>query len=349
MRCMQNGRKTVVENNKKYRLVILGSDWDLYKVSYSEVIHGSTLYLSEIEPKNKFLNFFYKLHLTPKVNRFVSIPYKNIWCRYWFRKLDRKEPTIFLVFRNWIEVNHKTHIFDFIKKNFGKNKVVIFFQDIIDSYKNPETGEPIDIQELKSKTDLLISYDINDSQKYEMLFHPTVFSQVILYNNQKPKSDIFFVGKDKGRLKLLGEIYKKLTNAGFKCIFIVLKVPKEHQILRGEIQYIDSLLSYKDTLEYVEHTKCILELMQPGAVGSTYRVLEAISFNKKLLSNNVSMCSSDYYDSKYVQLFQCVNDIDLKFLTTKAYSNKLGNPLKDKISPVQLVSFIEQELSISIK
>lgn len=40
-------------------------------------------------------------------------------------------------------------------------------------------------------------------------------------------SDVFFVGANKGRLRLLLSIYDKLSNAGLKCDFFICGVEKK--------------------------------------------------------------------------------------------------------------------------
>ncbi|MCM1368804.1 MAG: hypothetical protein NC204_00345 [Candidatus Amulumruptor caecigallinarius] len=336
-------------NPKKYRLVILGHEWDLYRLAYSEAVHGRRIYMGEREPKGKILRFLYKVHFTEKINRFVKLPFKGLWCRYWFRKLDKNEPTVFLIFKKWLDMNASTGLIEHIKRHFRDNKVVFFFQDIVSSYSGGANGGAVRLDYLHEKTDLLISYDKADCQEYGMEFHPTVFSHVDIPKNNKPRSDVFFIGKDKGRQQLLGQIYDKLTATGFNCLFILLDVPERERMYKGKIRYIDRELPYAETLEYVECADCLLELMQPGAVGSTYRMLEAISFNKMLLTNNAAMLESEYFSPEYVSIFNSPDDIDIKFLRAACSGMASKNRFHDKIGPERLVSFIEEKLNIEVE
>ena len=54
--------------------------------------------------------------------------------------------------------------------------------------------------------------------------------------------------------------------------------------------------------------------MQPGQNGFTLRMQEAISCNRKLLTNNLLAKESKYYDERYIQIFEKVEDIDFTFV-----------------------------------
>lgn len=332
----------------KYNLVILGSDWDLYKIAYSDAVTRNALYLSKIEPQKKFFKFLFKLHFSPKANKLINLPFKQLWCKYWFKNINNKEPHLFLIFRNWLALDENANILNYIRKNYNNPKICTFFQDIIASYKVQNSHKNLDIYKIKDRADLVLTYDECDAKKYGLIYHPTVFSKVTIHNSTKPKCDVFFIGKDKGRLPLLAKVYQKLTEADYNCLFILLNVPEEKRVLQDKIQYIDRQLPYHEILEYVVNAKCLLELIQPGAVGFTYRTLEAIAYNKKLLTNNSSMSENEYFDNRYISIFDSEENIDMTFLSDSNDNPIFENPFKDCISPLRLISFIEKILDISI-
>lgn len=332
----------------RFQLVILGSDWDLYKLSYSDIVSDRVQYISGFKPHNKLLHFAYKIHLTPKINRFICLPYKNMWNKLFFKGINKDANVIFLVFQNWLSIDSTIHTIDYLREKYKHGKIVLFLQDIVSSFVDIYKESVIDIMHYKHKCDAIISFDKGDAKKYGLLYHPTVFSHISVPISNVNKCDVFFIGKYKGRLDLLIDIYNKLSSYGLKCNFIVLKAPKDKQRNSNEIKYIDRILSYKEVLQLVNSAKCILEILQSGAVGYTYRLWETISYNKFLLSNNQSLVNSEFFDEKYVSIFSSAKDIDMSFMSRIGKHCYETNPNFHKIGPKNLIKFIENQLNIEI-
>lgn len=331
-----------------YQLVILGHDWDLYKLSYSEILNDNVRYISGYKPHNKCAQILYKAHLTPKINRFVCLPFKSLWNKLFLKDIDKNARIVFLVFQNWLSIDSTIGTIDYIRKNYSNGKIVLFLQDIVSSFVDIYKKKPIDIVQYKEKCDAVISFDKKEAEKYGFLYHPTVFSHIPISVCDNKKCDVFFIGKYKGRLDLLVDIYKKLTSNGLICKFIVLNAPIDKRQIPDEIEYIDKSIKYKDVLQLVNGANCILELIQPGAVGYTYRLWESISYNKYLLSNNISLLNSEFYDSNFMSIFNTIDDIDTAFLKKIDEPCRISNLQSKKISPRNLVQFIEHQLNVKI-
>ena len=331
-----------------YQLVILGHDWDLYKLSYSEIINDKVRYISGYKPHNKFVQVLYKAHLTPRINRFVCLPFKSLWNKLFLKDTDKNAPIVFLVFQNWLSIDSTIRTIDYIKKNYRNGKIVLFLQDIVSSFIDIYQKTPIDIVPYKEKCDAVISFDEKEAKKYGFLYHPTVFSHIPISICENKKCDVFFIGKYKGRLDLLVDVYKKLTSNGLTCNFIVLNAPIDKRRMPDKIKYIDKSIKYKDVLQMINGTNCILELIQPGAVGYTYRLWESISYNKYLLSNNLSLLNSEFFDSNFISTFSTCDDIDIAFIKKIDKPCCISNPQSKKIGPRNLVHFIEHQLNVKI-
>lgn len=330
--------------NNQYKLVILGADWDLYQCAYNDLLTDSVVYKSGFRPKLEPYSTLFRLHNSPKVNAIIPLPFKYVWNRYLLKGVKRDECVVFLIFPIWLAVESNLNLLNYIRSHFRNVKLVLFLQDIVSSMGY--LG--VNICDYFHNFDLVISYDRRDSIKYGIEYHNTIFSKININFYKEKASDVFFIGTDKGRLSLIVETYIKLTSFGLNCKFILLNVPEEQRILKGEIEYIDHLLSYKETLKYVVGTKCLLEIMQPGAVGITYRTLEAIAYGKKLLTNNKSIVDTGLYSPDYAYIFSTIEGIDKKELG-KLFSNPfIGDELKDDIRPKSLVRFIERKLNILI-
>lgn len=327
-----------------YKLVILGADWDLYKCAYNDIISDTTIYIPGFLPTEEPYKTLFKFHNTPKINSIIKLPFKSIWNYYYFRDLHPHENLIFVLFSPWLSIDPSIHLLDFIRKHFKNSKLILFLQDIVAA----QGYLGVNIEEYFPKFDMVISYDRQDADKYNLGFHNTVFSKIKFENNSSEESDVFFIGQNKGRLPLLNELYNKLTSVGLKCKFILIDVPEEERLGIGNIEYIDKKVPYKDILSYVENTKCLLEILQPGAVGITYRTLEAIAYDKKLLTNNNSISDTGLYDPKNVIIFSSALDIDNDVAQNIRTQSTFENKYKEEISPKSLVKFIEQKLNIKI-
>ena len=222
----------------------------------------------------------------------------------------------------------------YLKIHFPDAKFVCFYQDLVE--KHPR-AEPHKLHHL---FDLMLSYDKGDVEKYELTYHPTVFSNYPVESDLSiPASDIYFVGVTKDRLSLILDTFYKLKGEGFDCNFYLSEVSSRNQIKEKGLNYIDRM-RYDENLKHVVRTKCLLEIIQSKAKGATVRTWEAIMYNKKLLTNNMSIADDFYYDNKYISLFD-KNGIDMNFLKQ---DNHFINPYRDDIGPNKLLDFISSSL-----
>ena len=117
--------------------------------------------------------------------------------------------------------------------------------------------------------------------KYWGQFYNTKGIGTFLEKKESITSDYLFLGQDKGRKQILDSIGSALTNAG----------------LAGEIVITSKALQvpYQDYLRMVKKTKCLIDIVQDNQTGLTYRVMEALFFDKKLITNNKFIKNCDFY------------------------------------------------------
>ena len=75
-------------------------------------------------------------------------------------------------------------------------------------------------------------------------------------------------------------------------------------------------LPYSDMLKILPNVQCILDIPQEDQAALTLRPYEAVVYNKKLLTNNKRIKSFKYYDNRYMQYFERVEDIDWDWLVS---------------------------------
>lgn len=333
----------------KYRLVIFGNDWDVYQVAYREMIDNpGIIYIPTFRPKG-FLGQLQRVQFNPKMNSILPIPGKPLWNSYYLR--DIKEHRLcFFIQENWLKMECGIRLLPYLKKRYPMAKIVCFVQDLIATIKDLYSHRPIDIDYIKSYADLVVSYDQNDACRYDIEYHPTIYSPIGGERGRQPELyDLFFLGRDKERLPMLVSICNEARQRGLVCKFLLIEVPKARQLVCDGITYLSQPLSYNENLHFCSESRCVIELLQPDAVSPTFRTWEAISLNKKLLTNGAFITKSEVYDARYVSVFHDDTDIDWNFIESGPPFPDGSNPYQELIRPESLIRFIEDKLNIQIK
>ena len=332
----------------KYHLVILGVEWDVYRVAYQDLIDNPRItYISTFRPRG-IKGLFQRMHLNPFVNRLMHLPGKHLWNATIFKDVERGKVCFFGMER-WLRHESGMKVLSYLRTHFHDAKIVCFTQDLIETIIDKYTHRVLDVDYVKRYADLFISYDKNDAERYGLYYHPTVYSPItIAPPPDEPVVDLFFLGRDKGRLPLLIEIAREAARRGVTCRFLLIGVPKKQRLLCEGIYYLDGELSYDENIEACAHARCLLEAIQPHAGSATFRTWETIMLNRKLLTNNIQIKDSDVYDGRYVSVFSDVTDIDWNFITTPLAFPDGCNPFQEQIRPESLVRFIEKQIGITI-
>lgn len=322
---------------QQYNYVIFQTSSDYYRISYSDLINRSdVVYIDQLPHyKSKIAKLLYRIHHSKKINRYLPLPGKSIWYRSYFKNtFPNNLPLCFIFNARWLQHPYIKKYILYLRKLHNNGKFVCFYQDLVVTHLRAEPDKVSDLFDLK------LSYDKGDAEQYGLTYHPTVFSNFKVDCDENiPESDVYFIGIAKDRLELILDVFYRLKEAGLTCDFYLSRVPTSQQIEEDGLNYIDKM-SYIDNLKHVVRTKNILEIVQQRAKGSTIRTWEAIMYNKKLLTNNLSIKNDPFYNDNYIRLLNPEN-IDVDFLK-QSYS--YTNPFKELISPHKLLKFITEQL-----
>ncbi len=144
------------------------------------------------------------------------------------------------------------------------------------------------------------TFNENDAQQYGWQLNNQFFFTSNIENSGcisdgKKKYTVFFIGLDKGRYKCLHNIFKLLQHKGIQCDFYLVGDERE-QYDKADSGWIKSKsIPYSQVLEHVSKCDAILDFVQDGQNGFTLRVLEALFYQKKLITNNGDILNSDVY------------------------------------------------------
>lgn len=334
---------------EKYNLVVLGYNWDVYQYAFREFIDNPRVPYIPTYPVSGLKAAIHRVCFNPRLNKILPIPFKPNWTPGYLCEV-KSERNCFLIMENWMRCEHATHLLPYLRSRYPDSKIVCFAQDLVERVRDLYTDKAVDVDYVKRYANLFITYDTIDAERYDLACYPTVYSSVeIKAEDDVPETDLYFLGRDKGRLSMLADMCRRFTEKGLKCHFLLLEVPKEQQIQCPGIVYIDKPIPYRKNLQFVSRTKCVVELLQPNARSATFRMWEAIVLNKKLLTNSPDAKSSPFYDSRYVSVFTGEEDIDYTFVEAgEGAPYEKENPFKDAIRPDALLKFVERQLNIEI-
>ena len=226
------------------------------------------------------------------------------------------------------EYSYTQNIVNYIKSHYHEAIVALYCTDKISLYYKQFGKNNVD--RLLSEVDYSFTYNKEDSFLYNMELMPPTFPYFngfgfIENKSNMITSDLFFVGKSKGRHELLHRIYKKATELGYRCDFTILGVP-EHDRLNGSSINYTNTLNYDEVIKRVKSTKCIVNLVQDGGAGLALRDYEAIYFDKYLLTNNEYVFETELFCEKnanqiiklnYENIGDTLKRIDLPYTSIK--------------------------------
>lgn len=126
------------------------------------------------------------------------------------------------------------------------------------------------------------------------------FPSAVYARHNSVSNDVVFIGIDKNRNELLSEIADMLDcfNIKYQLRLIDAKSCKDNRII-----YEKEPLKYSTVIEACLESKAILELVADNQQGLTWRSLEALFFEKKLITNNKSIVDYDFYDKRNIFIY----------------------------------------------
>lgn len=140
------------------------------------------------------------------------------------------------------------------------------------------------------------SFDIYDCNKYALTYNNQLGVKLPVVNYENNKYDVFFCGFDKNRINLLRQLGKEFEEKDIKMKCFLL--PQNHTRYSEEdyAKYITKEeLNYADMISMEIQSKCILDIVQCGQRGITWRPLEALFYKRKLITNYKNIKEYDFY------------------------------------------------------
>lgn len=262
--------------------------------------------------QNKYTKKLFKIHNAWPLNKKHELPFKFVWFRRCLKDMViGANEDIYFVFYESFHMTYSRAFLKHIKKKFPTAKLVFVFLNPVNDLKIEKYNS------VKEFFDAGVAIYDEDAQKYNLLLNEYYcYKPPVLGENDIAKSDVFFVGANKGRLPRLIEAFEKMSSAGLACDFHITDVDEQEQKYKDKIEY-NRWMTYEEALQRLENTECALEVLQDNDYYFSIRTIEAMHFHKKLLTTNKNIVDYGFYNTDIIQIFDDAKDIDTEFVKRK--------------------------------
>lgn len=223
----------------------------------------------------------------------------------------REYDAVFIIKGELFEQHHVN-----LLKQIHKCKIILYFWDSVRRMDNA--------QMLIASFSNIYTFDRLDACKYGLKFRPLYYRETLPVTNNF-EYDLFFTGYyHSDRLVMIKKIKEECIKRGLRFKGVVVTGYMQYIIdrfIRKSINNSDKELisyrpiSYNQYMELNRMSKCILDIAHPNQDGLTMRTLEAVGFNRLLLTTNKDIENYSNIDKKMYSVFDReVMDIDFEFI-----------------------------------
>lgn len=318
--------------NKKF-LLLQSNHMSVYSLDEIEHLDNVVIFHHKKVSPNRLINLLFNIHNSAKIQRFVNIPFKGFWDKIVFNKLLKRFVPDYIVFTtSW----YSDHLLSYFRIKCKGSKLILRFSDLVS--KGFSNISPKFLEKIKSQFDGVLVYSQEDASKYGFTYHSVGYSAIKKsYLKQVPQYDVVFIGAEKGRIEKIRQAHALFSAAGLSCFFYVIMVQEQDRKNDGII-YADKVMPFNEYLSYEISAKCLFELVQDGSSGRTYRMMEAIIYNKLLITNCQEIVHTNYYKKEYVQLYNDLSEINPSFIGNAP--EHIDYCYKGDFSPIHVLDFI---------
>ncbi|MCI9016954.1 MAG: hypothetical protein HFJ53_07320 [Clostridia bacterium] len=257
---------------------------------------------------------FFKYIKDHTIKSYYRINYENFIFKV-IRKLNL--PLIPILLGNWkkeIKQYNKIILFDnayneqvsnFIKSKNKTCKIYFYYWNPINEFNKKYLKDP--------NIDEIWTFDPIDAKTYNLKYNPQLYTKNIKLLDKEVNNDVIFLGRAKNRTSDILKIKQELEKQNIKTQIYIIENEKQ-------------LMEYTDYLKIIDKSKAILDIVNERQNGLTLKCMEAIFFNKKLITNNSLIKEYDFYNKKNIFIIGEDNNEDLKkFIETDIlnYDNKI--------------------------
>lgn len=177
-----------------------------------------------------------------------------------------------------------------IRKYLRTQRVAVFTWNPVIDYQQNHKVRRLHIQQLKGLGFHVYTFDPGDAQQYGLTLTRQVYRHVDAFRKALPEQwDIYFLGKDKNRFATLRALGEQWQGFALRTRLRMLPEPGRTYPQTPVVEFLPDSIDYHTNIDAINRARCLLEITQANQSGLTVRCLEALFFDKKLITNNPSV------------------------------------------------------------
>jgi hypothetical protein len=273
---------------------------------------------------------FKTVNISVHTNKFK---YKNI-----FQRLES------FIVKNFLGRKHYKQILNF---NLSKKALLTKLQNVDKAdyilIIRPEVY-PIDfLKELKKKGGKMVGYQWNGLSRFPRTYDyislfdrffvfdgkdldvPSVFPITNFYfttiakNDLIDRSDVFYAGSFyRNRIASICDLVSKCRELGLKVHCHLFSKRRKH-FIPCDLSTTEESLSYEQNIQYTYNTNLLLDFKVPEHDGLSFRVLDSIGFEKKLVTTNHRVLEYDFFHPNNILVWTSQSKEELASFIKKPY------------------------------
>lgn len=179
----------------------------------------------------------------------------------------------------------------YIKRVNPDCQVSLFFWNIVNPYNRKHLRFSI--------PDAIYSTDKEDCKKYHLKYQH-IFYPIEMHTQNVPLPcghRMLFIGNDKQRTAYIVRISKSIEECNVECDIRIIRSSMEYVPYKEQYDpyMIRKRIPYQEYLSLFPNYDILLDVVQRGQAALTMRVMEAIFFSKKLITNNQHIREYSFY------------------------------------------------------
>ena len=163
-----------------------------------------------------------------------------------------------------------------------------FLWDGFDNYNKPKSTLLL--------FDEVFSYDRKDAAKYNFTFLTNY-----IYDNEikniEPTQTVFNISTYDKRFRFLEKIANYLEVKNISFLFITRKNKKGNHKL---IKIVDQYMPLHEVKKIIASSSILVDIQKDNQSGLSFRVFEALGYQKKLITSNADIVNYDFYDKNNI-------------------------------------------------
>ena len=144
--------------------------------------------------------------------------------------------------------------------------------------------------------DTVFSFDPEDIKTYNLkpLTNYIYFDKDTQVNAENEQSDCFTISSIDERLDTLNKVSEIFRQQNLSYQFFVVGKRKPHD-LHPDIIFLEKRLDQDEVHQKIKDSKTVLDLLRKDQTGISFRIFEALGFQKKIITTNHHIKNYDFY------------------------------------------------------